>query len=105
MAGDGAVDIVGEGWEFGQRVVVAVDQVVDFRDMHAVVGAVAEGDGVGGFHDDAFRAFDDGPVPEVGGTEIEPAVGTGRAAFQDDDVDGVDEAAVVVRDLAEVDGR
>ena len=89
--------------QFGRRCVVALDDVVDLADVDAVVVAVDIGQAAARLDDDHPGALDDRAVPEIGGAQIEIAVFVDRAGLEDDDVDRVDEAPIVVRDLAKID--
>jgi hypothetical protein len=44
----------------------------------------------------------DRAMPDIGGAEIEVAVFIHRASLEHDDVDGIDEAAIIVRHLTKV---
>jgi hypothetical protein len=82
--------------------VVTFDNVVDLADVHAVHFAIDMRQSRGRLDNDRFRTLYDGAMPEIGGTEVEGAVFVRRAGLEHDDVDGIDEAAIVVRHLAEV---
>ena len=84
------------------RRVVTFDNVVDLADVHAVHFAIDMRQSRGRLDNDRFRTLYDGAMPEIGGTEVEGAVFVRRAGLEHDDVDGIDEAAIVVRHLAEV---
>jgi hypothetical protein len=44
-------------------------------------------------------------MPQIANAEIEIAILVHRARFENDDVDGVNETAVIVRNFAEVQGH
>jgi hypothetical protein len=84
------------------RLAAAVDHVVHLAHVDAGLLAVDVRQAGARLDDDRLRALDDRAVPQVGCAQVEVAVLVDRAGLEDDDVDGRDEAAVVVRDLAEV---
>ena len=103
VAGDGLIyGGGGRTGEFARRGVVAVDDVIDLADVDGVGLAIDVGKGASHFHDHRSRTLDDGASPVVGGPEVEEAIGVHRAGFDGRDVDGLEEAPIVVGDLAEV---
>ena len=55
--------------------------------------------------DDHPGTLDDRPMPEIGRAQVEIPVLVNRTCLEDDDVHRVDEAPIVVRDLAEIDRK
>ena len=94
------------GWrirQFGRRGVVALDHVVDLADVHARLFTIDIGQPAGRLDDDHPGALDDRAVPEIRRTQIEIAAFIDRACLEDDDVDRVDEAPIVIRDFTKID--
>ena len=99
-----AVDLA--GWrirQFGRRGVVALDHVVDLADVHARLYTVDIGQAAARLDDDHPGALDDRAVPEIRRAQVEIAAFVDRARLEDDDVDRVDEAPIVVRDFTKID--
>src|SRR4030095_9451471 len=61
------------------------------------------GQPAGRLDDDHPGALDDRAVPEIRSAQIEVAVFIDRAGLEDDEVDRVDEASIVIRDFTKVD--
>ena len=94
------------GWrirQFGRRGVVALDHVVDLADVHARLFTIDIGQPAGRLDDDHPGALDDRAVPEIRRAQIEIAAFIDRACLEDDDVDRVDEAPIVIRDFTKID--
>ena len=103
LPGDRMVDIAGRRIaQLGGRRVIALDDIVDLADMHAIVDAEAVRQSPGLLDDHDPGAFDEGAVPGVGRAEIEDAVFVHRTGLEDHDIGRLDEAAVVVGNLAQI---
>ena len=102
-ARDGAVDLGRRRVrQLRGRLVVALDDVIDLADVNAVLLAEDVRQAAGHLDDHHLRALDDRAVPEIGGAEIEVAALVHRTGLENDDVHRINEAAVIVRQLAEV---
>ena len=100
----GGIDLA--GWrirQFGRRGVVAFDHVVDLADVHTRLFTIDIGQPAGRLDDDHSGALDDRAVPEIRRAQIEVAVFIDRACLEDDDVDRINEAPVIIRDFTEID--
>ena len=70
--------------------------------MHAIVDAINVRQPLGYFDDDCLRTLDNGAQPHIGWAEVEISVLVDGARFQDGDIDRIEEPAVVIRHLAEI---
>ncbi len=84
------------------RLPLAIDDVVDLAHVQTVLDAVHVRKRRVDLDDHDPRPRRDCAVPEVGGAEVEVPIGVDRARLDDHHVRRVDEASVVVGDLAEV---
>ena len=100
---DGPVDI---GWRrIGQLrrwLIVPFDDVVDLADVNSRFLSKDIWIAVSDFDNHQSGTFDDGPVPQICSAEIEEAILVHAAGLEDDDVHGINEAAIVVGYLAEI---
>ncbi len=100
---DLAVDVGGARVaDLRDGVVAAVDHVVDLARVHGLFRAEDVRQRRRGLDDQDLRALGHRLVVADGAVEVEPAVRVHRAGPDADDVDRIDEAAVVVGCLAEV---
>src|ERR1700676_2634992 len=100
---DSTVDI--SGWRVRQlyrRPMITLDDVINFTEMDAVLRAIKIWQTFADFDDNDCGTGGGCPVPEVRGTEVEEAVAIYRAGLQNHDVRRLNEATVVVCDLAEI---
>src|SRR5262249_42944057 len=101
--GDRAVGVAwGRIAQLRRRQIVTVDDVVDLADMHGVAVAIDVGQAGADLDDDGFGALYHGAMPDIGRPEIEPARFVHGTGLEDNDVDRIDEAPVVIGHLAEV---
>lgn len=82
--------------------VIALDDVIDFTDMNAVLFAIEIRQTVAHFNDEDLGARGEGSVPNVCGAEVEKAVVIDRTGFEHDDVGRLDEATIVIGNLAKI---
>ena len=106
QAGDGPVDL---GWrrarEFGSRLVIALDQIINLASMYAILLAIHVGQTVGHLDDDQLGALDNRALPKVRRTEIEKAVLIHRTGLQYHDIDRINEAPIIIGNFAEIAGN
>ncbi len=88
--------------QFGQRIAAFVDEVVDLADVDRVLVAENLRHMLRHFDHDAARTLRRGMGVGCGKAEVETAVCIHRCRLQDQDVTGINEAAIPVRHLAEV---
>jgi hypothetical protein len=81
---------------------IAVDDVVDLADVYGVAVAMNIRHRRRHLDDERFGAFDQRPVPDSSGTEVDPAILVHWAGLEANEIDRVDETPVIVRDFAEV---
>ena len=91
--------------KFGRRLVVALDDKIDFATVNPVLLAINVWQAVGDFDDHDLGAFDNGSMPKTRSAEIEIPVGIQGAGLQDRDVDRSDVATVIIRNFTEIDGN
>ena len=88
--------------QFGRGLIIALDDIIDLADMQPIGLAEHIGQAIRHLDDDHFRALGDGPVPEIGGAEIEIAVFIHAACLEDDHIHRRHETSVIIGDLAEI---
>ena len=54
------------------------------------------------FDDHHLGAFNNGAVPEIGGAEIEITISVHGCSFEDHDINGFNEAAIIIGNFAKV---
>ena len=81
---------------------VSFNDVVDFAEVDAVVFAKDVRESARDLDDDHFGAFHDGSVPHVRRAKVEEAILVGRAGFENDNVDRIDEPPVVIGSFAQI---
>jgi len=102
-ARNGAIDFARlRIWQLRRWIAVAFDDVIDFAEMNAVLVSAGIGEAFAHLDNHHPGAFNHGAVPHIGGTEVEAAVLVHGACLEDDDVNRIEEAAVIVGDFAEV---
>src|SRR5271166_4870320 len=106
QAGDGPVDL---GWrrarEFGSRLVIALDQIINFASMYAILLAIHVGQTLGHLDDDQLGALDNRALPKVHSTEIEKAILIHRTGLEHCDIDRINEAPVIIGNFPEIAGN
>jgi hypothetical protein len=104
VARDSTVDLAGRRVrQFDRWFVVPLDDVVDLGAVNSILLAMNVRQAPARLHDHHVRPFDKRAVIGVGSTEVEVTVLVHRACLENDHVERIDEAAVIVRDFAEID--
>ena len=102
--GHGAVDIAGRALgQFGHRRPIARNDEIDIADVHPGARPHHMGHGGAFLDNDHAGAFDNRAVPQVRRAKVEIALRVHRGAFDDQNIHWVDEAAIVIGDLAQID--